>query len=362
MNTMNMKRILLCLLIGISYLFANAQGVVVYKKDGTKIKVPYEQLDSISTYGAGDEPIDEVSLIGVWKYNFGTNDYVLLTFRQDGTVRYQEYDGGKWQTDATYTYVYNGNILKIINNSGSEMGSITVIRLTATELVLKDWPDGGENIFIRQNSDEPEPVQHEWVDLDLPSRTLWATCNVGAEKPEDYGDYFGWGETVGYNGGRTTFDWSTYKYWSVSDTTIWKYCTSSSDGTVDNKSVLEPADDAATANWGEAWQMPTLDQYKELINSSYTTTEWTTVNGVNGRKITSKSNLKSIFLPAAGWRYDASLGNVGSSGYYWSRSLRTSNSLYGYNLYFDSSDIYTSSYYDRCCGQSIRPVRGVYTR
>ena len=206
--------------------------------------------------------------------------------------------------------------------------------------------------------EEPEPAlsDHECVDLGLPSGTLWATCNVGAEKPEDYGDYFAWGETIGYNGGKTTFNWSTYKYCSGSSTTIRKYCISSSYGTVDNKTELEPADDAATVNWGSDWQMPSLDQLKELINSSYTTTEWTTINGVRGRKITSKSNLKSIFLPAAGYRNDASLSNIGSGGRYWSRSLYASNSADGCSLYFDSSGIYTGSG-SRCYGRSVRPVR-----
>jgi len=204
---------------------------------------------------------------------------------------------------------------------------------------------------------EPDPSDHEWVDLGLPSGTLWATCNVGATKPEEYGDYFAWGETVGYNGGKTSFSWSTYKYCSGSSTTIWKYCTSSSYGTVDNKTELEPLDDAATANWGEAWQMPSIDQFRELINSSYTTTEWTTINGVYGRKITSKSNLKYVFLPAAGYRDEASLSSTGSYGGYWSRSLYTSSSRYAYYLYFSSGNIDTDYYGSRYFGRSVRPVR-----
>ena len=199
--------------------------------------------------------------------------------------------------------------------------------------------------------------RHEYVDLGLPSGTLWATMNVGAKKPEDFGDYFAWGETTGYNGGKTTFNWSTYKYCNGSKTTITKYCASSEYGTVDNKKLLEYADDAATVNWGEAWQMPTLDQYKELINSSYTTTEWTTLNGVSGMKITSKSNLKSIFLPAAGYRYETSLNSAGSYGHYWSRSLDTNYSCDGYVLYIYSSYPYVRNDGYRYYGQSVRPVR-----
>lgn len=202
---------------------------------------------------------------------------------------------------------------------------------------------------------EPDPSDHEWVDLGLPSGTLWAACNVGATKPEDYGDYFAWGETIGYNGGKTTFNWSTYKYCSGSANTIWKYCTESSYGTVDNKKELEPADDAATVNWGSDWQMPSLNQLNELNNSRYTTTEWTTINGVYGRKITSKSNLKSIFLPAAGYRDGTSLSSTGSNGY-WSRSLGAGNSGYGYYLRFGSGDVGTYGSY-RYYGRSVRPVQ-----
>ena len=203
---------------------------------------------------------------------------------------------------------------------------------------------------------DPDPEGHEWVDLGLPSGTLWATCNVGAEKPEDYGDYFAWGETSGYKDGKTNFSWSTYSHCNGSNTTMTKYCTSSSYGTVDNKTELEPMDDAATANWGSGWQMPSLAQCQELINSSYTTTTWTTQNGVNGRKITSKSNGNSIFLPAAGCRLVASLRTAGSAGYYWSRSLSTSSSDGACGLYFDSSsiDAYGNN---RLQGRSVRPVR-----
>ena len=193
---------------------------------------------------------------------------------------------------------------------------------------------------------------HVYVDLGLPSGTLWATCNLGASSPEEYGDYFAWGETEP----KTTYDWSTYKYCNGSPETMTKYCTKSSYGTVDDKTVLEPSDDAATANWGSEWQMPSEEQCYELYNSSYTTTTWTTLNGKYGRKITSKSNGNSIFLPAAGYRYDTSLYNAGSDGVYWSRSLFTSHSSYACSLYFYSNDIDTY-YYDRSFGRSVRPVR-----
>ena len=191
---------------------------------------------------------------------------------------------------------------------------------------------------------------HEYVDLGLPSGTLWATCNVGASSPEEYGDYLAWGETQP----KTSYSWSRYKYYKGTSSTIMKYCTSSEDGTVDNKTELEPSDDAATANWGSGWQMPSREQCKELINSSYTTTTRITMNGVYGMKITSKSNGNSIFLPAAGYRNYTSLYNE-DGGRYWSRSLDTGFSGYACSLRF-YSDIHADED-NRINGLSVRPVR-----
>ena len=192
---------------------------------------------------------------------------------------------------------------------------------------------------------------HEYVDLGLPSGTLWATCNVGASKPEEYGDYFAWGETEP----KTTYNWSTYKYCKGSGTTMTKYCTDSYYGTVDNKTELEPSDDAATVNWGSDWQMPSYEQCMELYNSSYTTTIWTTQTGVYGIRITSKSNGNSIFLPAANCRYGTNFQNA-SMGKYWSRSLWSSDATNAFDLFFYSDGInFTSS--SRDLGQSVRPVR-----
>ena len=197
---------------------------------------------------------------------------------------------------------------------------------------------------------------HDYIDLGLPSGTLWATCNIGADNPEDYGDYFSWGETTGYNSGKTNFEWSTYKWCNGSYDTQTKYNTSSSYGTVDNKTELDLEDDAAYVNWGSNWRMPSKAQFDELINGSYTTTEWTTQNGVNGLKITSKTNGNSIFLPAAGYRNDTSLNDAGSYGYYWSHTLYSSYPYRACSLYFNSSyfDTYRSN---RCGGLSVRPVR-----
>ena len=189
-----------------------------------------------------------------------------------------------------------------------------------------------------------ESEEHEYVDLGLPSGTLWATCNIGANSPEEYGDYLAWGETTT----KSDYNWSTY-FDTDNGSSFKKY--NSNGGLTE----LQPTDDAATANWGSDWQMPSLAQIQELCSSN-TTTEWTQVNGVNGRKITSKSNGNSIFLPAAGYRIATGLDGAGSYGYYWSRLLSASYPSNAGSLYFGSGSINWSNY-NRSYGRSVRPVR-----
>ena len=208
---------------------------------------------------------------------------------------------------------------------------------------------------------KPSPIgdTHSYVDLGLPSGTLWATCNIGANSPEEYGDYFAWGETKGYNSGKTDFDWDTYRWCNGHYNEMTEYCTASNygyNGFTDNKTELDLEDDAAYVNWGPDWCMPSIEQFEELINKSYTTTEWTAQNGVNGRKITSKTNGNSIFLPAAGYRNDSSLNDAGTDGDYWSRSLSSGYTYNAGDLDFDSSGIGTY-YISRYYGESVRPVR-----
>lgn len=190
---------------------------------------------------------------------------------------------------------------------------------------------------------------HEYVDLGLPSGTKWATCNVGADSPEDYGDYFAWGETEPKN----VYDWRTYKWCNGSSSTLTKYCTSSSYGTVDNKTTLDLSDDAAYVNWGSSWRMPTKAEQDELRTEC--TWTWTTQNGVNGYKVTSKTNGNSIFLPAAGKRFNSFSPNGGSYGWYRSSSLDTYASYCTHVFYFNSHDVNWDDDY-RFYGQSVRPV------
>ena len=192
---------------------------------------------------------------------------------------------------------------------------------------------------------------HDYVDLGLSVK--WATCNVGATKPEDFGDYFAWGETEP----KSTYNWSTYKWCNGSDETLTKYCNKKKYGHkkfVDNKTTLELSDDAAHANWGGSWRMPTNAEITELKNNC--TWTWTTQNGVNGYKVTSKKNGNSIFLPAAGYRGGSSLYDAGIYGNYWSSSLFTDNPGLAWDVSFDSSFVLRGIISSRCLGHSVRPV------
>ena len=170
---------------------------------------------------------------------------------------------------------------------------------------------------------------HEYVDLGLPSGLKWATCNVGANSPEEYGDYFAWGETKAKD----------------------RYC-------MDNRTTMNAPIgrivgnseyDAARAKWGGRWRMPTKEEFEELVNNS--DYQWTG----DGAEFTSRINGAKIYLPAAGWRYGADSLYQGSSGYYWSASSANDMKRAG-GLYFCGSGSNVLNGYDRDYGRSIRPV------
>ena len=212
---------------------------------------------------------------------------------------------------------------------------------------------------------------HEFVDLGLPSGTLWANCNVGATNPEDYGDYFAWGETSP----KEVYNDSNYNYcvetYCVVDGESYgykltKYCNDSRfgyRGFTDDLTTLEPSDDAATVNWGDAWRMPTYEEMVEL--NDYCIRTRTTQNGINGLLVTGP-NGNSIFLPAAGGYNNLNSANyldeVGEQAMYWSSSLGhfgdnvipTAATIIQFKSYYDSSSFVSIS--KRSYGQSVRPV------
>lgn len=216
---------------------------------------------------------------------------------------------------------------------------------------------------------------HGWIDLGLTSGTKWATMNLGAENPQGYGNYYAWGETTT----KGTYSWSTYKYGSAA-TQQTKYCSNSAygkDGFTDNKTTLDLEDDAATANWGGKWRMPTQAQQTELRNECYWV--WTesynnsNVKGYIVYKAKSESDKGKyvykngtpsssyslsdahIFLPAAGYRNSGNLSNNGSDGYYSSSSLTVGYQGFAWHFYFDSNGVYDSGGF-RCNGFTVRPV------
>ena len=243
------------------------------------------------------------------------------------------------------------------------------LRTTAgayTAPVVSRVVNKGKAAFLRFSDSFTAPTAHEAVDLGLTSGVKWATCNVGASAPEEYGDYFAWGETEPYyssqdpltwKDGKTGYNWASYKYelgtgWQGPFS---KYVTENSDniGNVDNNTELDPEDDAAAVNWGGSWRMPTIEEWQELLDEC--TWTWTTQNGVSGRLVTSNTNGNSIFLPAAGDRTLTYLDNAGSLGVYWSSSLNTDYPRYAYDVIFDSYDVYRD-YGGRYNGLSVRPV------
>lgn len=203
---------------------------------------------------------------------------------------------------------------------------------------------------------------HHYIDFGLPSGTLWATCNVGADSPEDYGDYFAWAEIMP----KSVYDWDTYKYSNEEYNQsgygynhLTKYCSSPILGYLeytDNLTVLEECDDAATVNWGSEWHTPTKAEWEELIRN--TTSRYETRNGVIGRSFS--ANQQSIFIPFAGHRHGDGLTGPGANGSYWSSSLvETSNSYAWYFVesYMVSGEIQYGVYANRTEGFCIRPVR-----
>lgn len=195
-------------------------------------------------------------------------------------------------------------------------------------------------IEVTVTADDTPTTDAVAVDLGLPSGTKWADRNVGASKPEDYGGYYAWGETEEKEG----YSWSTYIHCDGSEETCHDI----------GSDIAGTQYDVAHVKWGGSWKMPTLDQVKELFDNC--TSEWTTQNSVNGRKFTGP-NGKSIFLPAAGYRWDGELRYAGSHGDYWSSTLNESKPYRARSLYFDSGDPRWNIGGNRFLGFTVRPVR-----
>jgi len=306
-------------------------------------------------------------VVGTWESKLITvNDEEMdiemrITMNADGT-------GYLDDPNDVFHYTISGmNIIVTPPNGGSH--TFTVESITETEMMMTGTviPGTGQQAsfkgwFAKVNGDnpgggdDPDPTGATWVDLGLPSGLLWASCNVGATAPEEFGYLFAWGETVV----KDTLYWGSYEH-GYGYHELTKYCSDTSyglNGYSDNLTTLQPYDDAATVHLGNGARTPSNEDWEEMVAN--TTHQWTTLNNVNGYLFTAP-NGNSIFLPAAGiiasggyQPYDA--------GYYWSSSLYTPEPDYAYNLSFGATWFgtevgYLLTHTYRCIGLSVRAVR-----
>ena len=302
----------------------------------------------------------------------GDNNYSLAA--TDGETSSSGGSHGKY----FWTWAFKNTTVKNALSNASEANPVKIIMTDVNGykyvFIFKERQTSSDSYYPYVEENVNTENGYEYVDLGLSVK--WATFNVGAEKLEDYGDYYAWGETETYyeagyaqedpqvhwkDSYTAGYNWSTYKYCKGSFSTMTKYCSNSNsgyNGFTDTKTTLDMSDDIAHQRWGGNWRMPTWAELDELTNTDNCTLTWTTQNGVNGYLVTSKKTGyedASIFLPAAGYRIGTRLEYVGSSGYYWSSSLRTDGPYYGREFYFDSGDHLPLANY-RYCGLSVRPV------
>lgn len=213
--------------------------------------------------------------------------------------------------------------------------------------VMSLWTVGQAKV----NGTDPEAKTPDGVEaVDMGLSVKWANMNVGAKKPAGYGTYFAWGETKP----KEYYSWETYAWSRAKTEYLIKYSHS------DRKTQLVPADDAAHMNWGGDWRMPTVDEYEELINPDNCTWEWTSMDGMNGYKVTSKKTGNSIFLPITGFRFYADVQFRAVYGYYWTSTLYETIPTKAWCLEFDLSDASVSVgklSSNRFSGRCIRAVR-----
>ena len=318
---MKAAKILLAAAYAATALTTNAQSLFVKQTDGTVHEYAVETVQEVA-FGASTDNL------GKYAITYKANDGTEASATQQG-IEGKVFTIGE---GVSFTAPENKEFVgwnTAADGSGVQCANGEMISLSRSLTLYAQWV--------------------EYVDLGLSVK--WATCNVGATKPEEYGHYFAWGETQP----KTDYSWSTYKY-GTDYNQLTKYCNDSSygkDGFTDSKTVIDPADDAATANWGGKWRMPTYAEIDELFNNC--TWEWTERNGVYGRVATSNVNGNSIFLPAAGFRNGANLYLAGSWGYYWSASLYDYLPYGAFYLYFNS-DYQGWDYYDRYYGRTVRAV------
>ena len=336
-------------------------------------------------------PENSGTVTGIGNYNHGQSCTLVATANSGYAFTNWTEDGEVVSNNASYTFSATGNRALVANfeiqtytisitanpsNGGSVSGggnefhygqSCSVTAMANSDFTFTKWTENGSVVSTDASytfvvSSDRNLVAHfegtfnghGYVDLGLPSGTLWATCNVGATTSEGYGDFFAWGETST----KATYTWSTYKYCHNGNyNQLTKYCNNSwygYNGFIDNLTALQLSDDAATINWGNGWCTPTISQWEELLQN--TTYILTTLNGINGILFTA-NNGNNLFLPESGHpETNFQVFGIGYEGSYWSNSLST-NSPDGAMCLRLYTDFYDTVGITRYGGACVRPVR-----
>ena len=359
--------------------FGQAHICAAFSADPEAKTLQFHNAAAILTFKGGES---------VYRVEFHGNGGEVITAGNDGAlVISQDGDGIHVEPESvggTTVSVQTGGsedtfyvaILPVVFGNGIAVVSydqndkVLAQMQTSTELSAVSANGNARIISLGNAGNWKTNIGPEAVDLGLPSGILWASCNLGATSPEEYGDYFAWGETEP----KEDYNWLNYKF-RVSgdgwyDLTFYKYCTKEgadleknehsyweSSEPRDNKFFLELEDDAASANLGGDWRIPTDAEWEELRTKC--TWTWTTQDGVNGRLVTGP-NGNSIFLPATGLRRDTDLKDAGLSGHYGSSLLFPMDSYDIQSFLFNSELLYLDVNDDRCYGLSVRPVLGKY--
>lgn len=335
--------------------FKNVLGGLKLQLKGTA------SIASISISGNNDE-----ILYGAANVSVSTTDApsIALTDASAKTITLDCGSGVQLNTETATSFIValppmtmtSGFTVIVKDTEGKRMEIKTQKSQTITRSSLLRMP-----VVNYEGEESDDTNGYEYVDLGL--SVMWATCNVGASKPEEYGDYYAWGEIEP----KSTYCWETYKWCNGSSKSLIKYNIDSSRGVIDNKMVLEPNDDISHIKLGGSWRIPTEAEWDELINTNNCSWLWTSnynSTGVAGYIVKSKKTGYTdnrIFLPAAGFCYNSNIEDVGSSGEYWSSSIMASDSYCAYAFAIgtrnDGSNYYSNNMtVPRCVGQSVRPV------
>ena len=342
--------------------FAEAHVCAAFSDDIENPELKFHNVAPVFTFS---------SVAAVSKVVFRGNNDEIIAGGSNGDLKIS-YSGGAITTEASST---GGKSVTIATNGDALDFYFAVLPVSFANGITIDCYDADNALIFSKKAGGPINTvsgsgtvkmlnlgnAQDWIAsapptaVDLGLSVKWASFNVGATKPEEYGDYFAWGETSP----KGEYKWANYQFGTSKNGPFSKYVLDSTYGTIDHKTVLDLADDAAYTAWGDDWRMPTKEEVSELMNSSNCTWTWTTKNGVPGYKVTScKSGFTdtSIFLPAKGIKSGALLSDGGSIGNYWTSSISESYPYFAISPYFDVSNMNNDGCY-RYFGLSIRPVK-----